>query len=75
MNIEKTELAIEHAASAFSSGLKALLHFLAANSTALGQAAQVAEVATGNANLTPLTDTVSKTVQAAAMALDNIEFK
>lgn len=72
MNIESTELAIEHTAAAIGSGLKALLHFLAANTGAMTQAAVIAETMTGNAELAPLTETIGKAVQASSSVLDAV---
>ena len=72
MNITSTELAIEHTAAAIGSGLKALLHFFAANTSALTQAAVIAETITGNAELAPLTEMVGKAVQASSTVLDTV---
>ena len=73
MNTETAELIIEHTADAIASGLKALLHFFAGHATQLAKAAEVAEVATGNGELAPLTEEVAQTVQATAKVLDNVQ--
>ena len=72
MNVEKIEVAIDHTAHAFGSGLKALLHFFAAHTSELAKAAEVAETATGNAELIPLTETVAKATQSSASILDEM---
>ena len=66
MNIESTELAIEHTAAAIGSGLKA------PNTGAMTQAAVIAETMTGNAELAPLTETIGKAVQASSSVLDAV---
>lgn len=70
MNVEHTELAIEHTVSAIGSGLKALLHFFAANTSALTKAAETVETATGNPELIPLTEMIGKAVQVGTGVLD-----
>ena len=59
------EQSAKHAGIEVEDALQFLIHFLAHNSTVLGTAAGMAEVATGNPELVPVT-------QAAAAAAGNI---
>jgi hypothetical protein len=51
---------------------KKVLHFFSAHTTELAEAATIAEIATGNAELVPLTQTIAKATQSSASILDKM---
>ena len=75
INVQHLETSAEHFGNAVESILKGLFHFLAVNTPALTQAAEVAETLTGNAALIPTTETVAKAVETGSTLLDGLKFQ
>jgi len=51
---------------------KKVLRFFSAHTSELAEAATIAEIATGNAELVPLTQTIAKATQASTSILDKM---
>lgn len=70
--LKSLETSAVHAGIAIEDAFTFLIHFLATNAPALTTAATIAETATGNAALVPVTQAAGAAVQQAAAVLGNV---